>query len=162
MISAVRLLSLLSLAAIIITLFGLATQSTITHAQATEAERRANCESSGSNTFLGLPTWYKYLETEYVDGSCNVKSVPYTGNPGQPDLGATVGAVVFAVIEILLRVAGIVAVGYVIYGGILYSISQGEPERLAMGRKTIINGLIGVVIAVFAVAIVNLITGILL
>ncbi|MCA1807370.1 MAG: pilin [Actinobacteria bacterium] len=145
-----------------ITVLSLTIKPNIAQAEATDAERRANCESTGSNTFLGLPTWYKYLETEYVDGSCDVKSVPDPNNPGSTDIGATVGAIVFAVIEILLRIAGIVAVGYVIYGGILFSMSQGQPEQLANARKTLINGVIGLVIAVFAVAIVNLATNILL
>lgn len=120
-----------------------------------------NCENSTSETFLGFPTWYKYLDTEYENGSCNVEAItdPVTGDT---DIGATAAAVLFAVIEVLLRVAGIAAVAYIVYGGILYSMSQGEPERVGSARKTIINGIIGVVVAVFAVAIVNLATNVLM
>jgi lysylphosphatidylglycerol synthetase-like protein (DUF2156 family) len=113
-----------------------------------------HCDA-GSAGFLGLPTWYKYLEVG--GGDC---SVTLPQRDGTVDIGATVGAILFAVIEILLRIAGIVAIGFVIYGGILYSMSQGVPDRLQAAQKTILNGVIGIVIAVFAVAIVNLITNI--
>jgi hypothetical protein len=65
-----------------------------------------------------------------------------------------IGIVVF---EDLLRIAGIVAVGYVIYGGINYQTSQGEPENTHRARQTITNAMIGVVIAVLGSAAVNFI-----
>ncbi len=110
----------------------------------------------GSSSFLGFPTWYEYLD---VADDCSI-SLPQKDE--SVDIGATVSAILFAAIEILLRIAGIVAVGYVIYGGILFSMSQGQPEQLSNARKTIINGLVGLVLAVFAVAIVNIVTNILL
>jgi hypothetical protein len=50
-----------------------------------------------------------------------------------------------------------VAVAFVIYGGFQYINSRGEPDRAASGRKTIINALIGLVLAMIAVAIVSFI-----
>lgn len=126
-------------------------------AQAVTAED--NCEDATSATFLGLPTWYRYLEPKFEDGECKVGAIM---DGDDIDIGATAGAILLAVTEVLLRIAGIVAVGFIVYGGILYTISQGEPERLGSARKTIINGILGLVIAVFAVAIVNLLTNVLL
>lgn len=127
-----------------------------------QSPQEENCENPTSETFLGLPTWYRYLEPSYnaSDDSCDVSAI--RDGDGNVDIGATVGAVLLAVTEVLLRIAGIVAVGFIVYGGILYTISQGEPERLGGARKTLINGVIGLVIAVFAVAIVNLLTNVLL
>jgi len=65
--------------------------------------------------------------------------------------------VLLAIVEILLMIAGIVAVGYVIYGGVSYTISQGTPEKTVAARTIILNGLIGLVIAALAVVIVNLV-----
>ena len=117
----------------------------------------AACDTGG---FFGFPSWYEYLPHDSTGGSCDVSSIP--DGDGNVDIGATVGAVLMALTEILLRVAGIVAVGFILYGGILYTMSQGEPERLGAARKTIINGIIGLVIAVLAVAVVNLVTNIIM
>ena len=60
-------------------------------------------------------------------------------------------------VEILLRIAGLVAVVYVVMGGFKYMTSQGEPENLKQAQGTIINALIGLVIAMLATAVVNVI-----
>lgn len=123
----------------------------------TSAQASSACP--GSDGLLGFPTWYEYLDT---NSNCDVSPIRHEADPIRPDekapinLGATIGAILLAVIEILLRVAGIVAVGYVVYGGILYMTSQGTPDKLQAAQKTILHGLIGLIIAAFAVAIVNL------
>lgn len=112
-------------------------------------------------TFLSFPVWYEYLD---VSSDCTVSAITYpAGDPaaGRVNIGATVGAVLLAVIEILLRVAGLVAVGFVIYGGILYTISQGVPEKLNQARTTLLNGVIGLVIASLSVALVALVANLL-
>lgn len=111
--------------------------------------------SEGSSGFLGLPTWHKYLEK---DGDCSVQSVKY--DDGSVHIGLTIGAVLLAITEILLRIAGIVAVGAVIYGGISYTTSQGSPDKTAAAKNIIMNGLIGMVIAALAVVIVGLVSGV--
>ena len=113
-----------------------------------------HCDA-GSSGFLGLPTWYKYLEVGGAD--C---SVTLPQNAGTVDIGATAGAILLAVTEILLWVAGVVAVGFVIYGGIQYTLSQGAPDKTVAAKTTILNGIIGLIIAMFAVAIVNLVSNV--
>ncbi len=106
----------------------------------------AACQPKTS--FLKLPTWYKYLDSEIVAGKCTPK-IDLLQHPGQ------VGLIVMALIEILLVISGIVAVGFVIYGGFAFILSQGEPDRTAAARNTIINALIGLVIATMATVIVT-------
>ncbi len=113
------------------------------------------CDDRG--TFLSFPRWYEYLE---VDSECNVSAIRYDGGSGEINLGATVGAILLAVTEILLRVSGIVAVGFIVYGGVQFTMSQGAPDRLQASKQIIMNGIIGLVIAVLAVAIVNLVSNI--
>lgn len=60
-----------------------------------------------------------------------------------------------ALIEILLRVAALVAVGYIIYAGFQYLTSNGDPERAKHGKDTILNALIGLVIAIIATVLVG-------
>jgi len=108
----------------------------------------AACEpgAGSSGGFFGFPTWYKHLEgTRDIAGKC---SVVFAG----PE---DIGKILLAVVEILLRIAALVAVGFVIYGGFQYILSQGEPDRARAARGTIINSLIGVVIALIATAVVT-------
>jgi hypothetical protein len=65
--------------------------------------------------------------------------------------------IVAAIIEIALRIAAIVAVIFIIYGGFSYTTSQGDPEGTAKARGTIVNALIGLAVAVMAAAIVSFI-----
>jgi hypothetical protein len=62
-----------------------------------------------------------------------------------------------ALFEDLLRVAGMLAIVFIIYGGIRYITSQGEPETTKSARGTIINALIGLAITVAAAATIQFI-----
>lgn len=102
-------------------------------------------------TFLGLPVWYRYLNDgvkmqQDANGRCEFVA----GFSFPADL-ALVG---LGLLDIALRLAGLVAVGFVVYGGFQLVTSQGDPEGIKHGRQTIINALIGLVIALLATAIV--------
>ena len=60
-----------------------------------------------------------------------------------------------AIVDILLRIVGLVSVGFVIYGGFRYITSQGEPDATKKALATVVNALIGMAIAIFAVTIVS-------
>jgi len=107
-----------------------------------------------SVTFLGLPTWYKYLNPTFVadpDGA-GPKTSDCQLNTAFP---GSIGLVLLAVVEILLRIAALAAVVFIIYGAFQYLISQGEPDKTKSARQTILNALIGLVIATLAIVIVN-------
>lgn len=120
---------------------------------------QGTCTDSAS-WFLGLPTWYKYLDMAVVNGHCEVvgpMAEVEEGAPSQIDWQKASGYVGLAVLEILLRVAAMIAVGFVIYGGFRYITSQGEPDSTKAARQTILNAVIGLVIALLATAIVSFI-----
>lgn len=102
-----------------------------------------------SPNFLGFPTWYAYLPKSSVNGQCT------------PSLTSIndIWLIVAAVIEILLRVAALAAVFMVIYGGVAYTTSQGEPDKTSQAQNTIINALVGLLIAVMAAAFVQFVAG---
>ena len=100
-----------------------------------------------SSDFLGLPTWYKYLNPEFDGSKCEL----------QANFPEDLGKIGLALVEILLRVGGMVAVAFVIYGGFKYITSQGEPDNTKNARQTILNAVIGLVIAILATAIVSFI-----
>lgn len=97
----------------------------------------------GGGSFLGFPTWYKYV--------CG-RDFRFLPQGGQ---ASDIPLVVLAIIEILLRIAALVAVGYVVFGGVKYVVSQGEPDKTSEAKGTIINALAGLLLATFAVAIVS-------
>ena len=108
----------------------------------------ASCSGGG---FLGFPTWYHYLQgtTDSANGLCSPQII------GLSDIWL----IVAAVIEILLRVAALVAVVFVMIGGFNFVTSQGEPDRTSKARGAIINALIGLVISVLAAVIIGFIAG---
>ncbi len=107
-----------------------------------------SCKFNGS--FLKFPTWYKYLP-----GNVDDHKVCHPALGSISDIWL-VGA---AILEILLRVAAIVAVFYLLYGGITYVTSQGEPDKTQKAKMTIISGLGGLLVAVTATALVAFIAG---
>ena len=109
-----------------------------------ELFRLVAAAKSCNSSFLAFPHWYEYLQLDPTSCQINKFSVP-----------GDLTLVVLALIDILLRVAGIAAVVYVIYGGIQYVTSQGNPDATAKAQSTIVNALIGLVLAVTAVAFVS-------
>lgn len=103
-----------------------------------------------SQTVFGIPTWYKYLPGELdTAGRCQVAT-----NFSIFQLNSLLG-IGIAVIEILLRLAMLIAVSYIIYAGFQYLTSNGDPERAKHGKDTILNALIGLVIAIVATVLVG-------
>lgn len=63
--------------------------------------------------------------------------------------------VIKTIVNTLIFVIGIVAVIMIILGGISYATSQGDPAKVKKGKDTVLYGIIGLVIALLAYAIVN-------
>lgn len=63
------------------------------------------------------------------------------------------------ILTIVFTTTGAVAVLMVIIGGIKYASSQGEPQSTAKAKNTIIYAVVGLVISIFAVAIVDFVIG---
>lgn len=106
-------------------------------------------------TFLGFPAWYNGLS---LDGNCNIRSDAYQGDDGIAKLIWTIVLNVMMDISIAI---GILATGFMVYGGYRYIFSQGSPDQVAKGKTTIKNAVIGIIIAVAAGVIVGTIKTIL-
>ena len=110
-----------------------------------------DCKANQNVRLLGLiPKWYKYLPYEHVNGgaSCDIRLDLQNSPGGILPIG-------LAIIEILLSIAGVVAVVFVMIGGLRYVTSQGEPDGTKSARQTVINALIGGGIAIIATSLVN-------
>lgn len=119
-----------------------------------KAAYAATCQPP-KDGFFGFPTWYKYLDGQIEHNDAT------DSDTCQPLLGSlnSVWAIVAAVIEILLRIAMLVAIGFVVFGGVSYVLSQGQPDKTKQALQTIINAIVGLVIGIVATALVNFIAG---
>ena len=59
------------------------------------------------------------------------------------------------IINIVIGVIGFVAVAMTIYGGVQYTTSAGDPGKVKKAKDTIMYGIVGLVVAILAFAIVN-------
>lgn len=106
-----------------------------------------------------LVPWYQYLNLapNASTNACTFTDFQNPSGAGILDIHSPLLLIVLAVLDDLIRVAALVAVGYVIYGGIQYVTSQGSPDSTRRAQQTIINALIGVTLAILAAAIVGFI-----
>lgn len=113
------------------------------------------CNASRKSSFLGLKTWYAYLPASSFDAQCNMVS-DLTILPTKTSKGV-LPQIVLAIVDDMLRITALVAVAFVITGGVQYITSQGEPARVKQAMSTIINALIGLAIALAATGVVTFI-----
>jgi hypothetical protein len=101
--------------------------------------------------FLGLVPWYHYLQVTYdaTTKSCDVQFTNVLGGH------SGILLVLLAVVDDLLRIAGVVAIGFIVYAGARYIMSNGAPDETAKAQSTIINALIGLGIAMAAIGLVS-------
>lgn len=97
------------------------------------------------NDFFGFPVWWKYIKPQPKPPNCEIKISNFPND---------LWAIAFAVIDMLLYLAGIVAVVAIIIAGIMYITSMGNIEKTTAARKRIINSLIGLAIVLIAAPIV--------
>ena len=98
------------------------------------------------DSLLGfLPTWDRGLtDCENLDSSWD-----------EFDPNGKVNIIITNITNILVTLAGVVAVGFVIFGGFKLVISDGDQNKIVGARKTIIHALVGVVVAVVAKAVIE-------
>ena len=96
---------------------------------------------SGGN-FFGFPPWYACLPKDA------------SGGPKLTKL-EDVWLIFFPLIESGVKAAGYAAIGFIIWGGIRFTKSQGNPGEITAARDTIRDAVIGLIICISAVAIVQ-------
>ena len=125
---------------IALVLFGAVGVATIPTASVSAADCGGN--------ILTLKPWYDGLP---MDGDCSIQS------PTSDTMSSFIWRIALNIVDDILQIAGYVAFGFVVFGGFLYMTSTGQPEKATRARKTITYGLIGVVVAMSAVLLVNVI-----
>lgn len=92
-------------------------------------------------------------------------AAPYSVDPCTADPNASIcssqatsaslESIIKTIVNILLYLIGIIAVIMLIIGGIRYAVSGGDQAAVTAAKNTILYAIIGLVVAIFAYAIVN-------
>ena len=108
----------------------------------------AQVSPSCDNSFFGIPTWFKYLKVRKA-------------NACAPELRGIndIWLIGLALIEILTRLAVLVAIGFIVYAGIKYSNSRGNAEKVNSAKFTLQDAFTGLLLAIVASAAVSFIAG---
>lgn len=105
----------------------------------------AACRTDKDSNFLAFPTWYRGL---CENGTDNIKI-----EGGSP--ATTVFVIALNLIDIALRIVGLMAVGYLVYGGFRYVTSRGSPDETKKAQDIILKAIIGLIIAILSAVIVS-------
>lgn len=101
--------------------------------------------------FLGIPPWYRGL-TNNNPPTCDLKSPDEVGS-----LGSYIWRIVLNIIEMAIVAMTYITVFFILFGGFLYITGGTNPSQIERARKTIINAVIGLVVAISAIALTNLV-----
>lgn len=83
------------------------------------------------------------------------KSCPeWDGDEGISSQGSLMTSLTL-IINVVVGVVGFVAVAMIVMGGISFATSQGDTSKVAKARNTVLYGVVGLVVALLAFAIVN-------
>ena len=102
-------------------------------------------KASASDSFYGLPTWHRGLN---LDGE---------GIKSKEDIPKFIWTIVANIIDAISRIAGIVAIGFIIWAGFQYMLAAGNSGQLAAAKNTLKNAVVGLCIAVLASTIISLV-----
>ncbi len=72
---------------------------------------------------------------------------------------AKTNTLIQSIINLLLYVVGIISVIMIIVGGIKYATSNGDAGKITSAKNTILYAVVGLVVAIMAFSIVNLVVG---
>ena len=101
---------------------------------------------------FGVTTLTADSASAQLDLESGINSAKGTGTP---DNVTEDDGLIKKVVNLLLWAIGIVSVIMIIIGGIRYATSNGDSNNVTAAKNTIMYAVIGLVIAIFAYAIVN-------
>jgi hypothetical protein len=116
----------------------------------------ADCEKP----ILGISPWFRGLAL-VKNGECVIASPGQTLSNGKTlDLAGFIWRIALNIIDIALAAVGYIAFFFVLYGGFQFLTGGSNPGQIEKARTTILNAVIGLVISIGAVAVINLVFGI--
>lgn len=113
----------------------------------TQASAGPACEAS----FLGIPPWYRGMTND----DCTIVSPDDLGG-----LSNFIWRIALNVIQMALVIVAYIAIFFILWGGFLFMTGGGNAAQVEKARKSILNAVVGLVIAMGAIAITNFLFGI--
>lgn len=111
-----------------------------------------------NETFLGMRAWhYGLTKTE----NCSILSPKDIDLDDSSALSRFVWQIILNIGYDINFIIGFVMIFVISYGGFLQIISRGEPGKVVAGKKTMVNGVIGLLIILLAGIIINTISNVL-
>jgi hypothetical protein len=118
--------------------------------------RPVSCSDTGERNFLSFPTWDSNLTCEQ---DYNAKNPKGTRHVVVTDLSKFIWTVVLNVLDILLRIAGILAVIMLIVSAYQYLTSTGVPDKITKAKTGMIRAIVGLALALLASTIIYFVVG---
>lgn len=112
---------------------------------------------SGNKNFIIFSTTAAFLSAPFIvlaqtSDTLGLRFAEALGLEG----GGGPHQIITGIVDYLLSFTAIVSVVVIMWGGLKFMVSFGKEERLASARKTIISGIIGLIIVLCSYAIVEL------
>ena len=98
---------------------------------------------------LAYPSWYSGLE------GCTNKSGSDSGDKPEIKKLNDIWVIALNAAQWIIVTVGYVALAMIIWGGFQYIIAQGEPSKIESAKSSLMNAIIGLVIALSAVIIIQ-------
>mgnify|MGYP001740538783 FL=1 len=77
----------------------------------------------------------------------------YCKNKGSGE--TQVNGIIKTIVEVLLTAVGAISIIMIVIGGIMFALSSSDAQKAAKARSTILYAVVGLIVSVFASAIVN-------
>lgn len=110
-------------------------------------------------TAIALASFVYATQPAIAANDWNSKACAEADDAQKAALGCDTDSTAPSVIEVLINgviaMVGIVAVIVIIVGGQRFIVSQGDPQKITAARGMIIYGVVGLVVALLAFAVVN-------
>ena len=134
--------------------FSFVTPLSMPYAYAAEDDSVSNSNSSQDTTMPTASSTCRYF-LGMVSWDCGTN---FTGNntiDNTDQLSSGIWQIAANVASDITIIAAYLVLGYVIYGGYLYTFSGGDPGKVATGKKTLSQAFIGLAIVLLAYVIMN-------
>lgn len=109
--------------------------------------------------FAVLSTWIFNLLSNIALAQCDQNSVAggvnCAGNTFTLNSLTGSNGIVTDVVNAMIYATGILAVIFIIIGGVRYIVSQGDEKSVKSAKDTVLYAIIGLILAILAFAIVN-------
>ena len=137
---------LLIVVALMGALYGIGTSTSVAAFSVPSSPVSTQFAACAPGRILTFPTWYNHLPQ---NANCSVQITSLD----------QLWIIALNIIEMGMWAAGYITAALLIWGGIMYIKSQGDPTQLTAAKSTILNAVVGLAVVMSSVAIVNFIAG---